>query len=69
MSADIGDDSPHGKANLKVVKNLVDWMDRNREAIRGLQANSPLLPQLDLLTDEQMKAAFREMDPLAPENR
>ena len=65
LTPSIGDDTPHGKANLKIMKGLVAWMEEHREAIAELDPDRPLLPQLDLLTDEQLQAAFRGMDPLA----
>jgi hypothetical protein len=33
--------------------------------IHGFQASSPALPQLDKHTDDQLRAAFRSMDPFA----
>lgn len=36
----------------------------NKESIQGIEASRPLLPQLDLLTDEQVVAAIRSFDPL-----
>ena len=34
------------------------------DEIAGLDPRRPLLPQFDLLTDEQIRTAFRSMDPL-----
>ena len=61
----IGNPTPHGQANLKLMKGLVAWMDAHRAAIAGLDAGAPLLPQLDRLTDEQLRAAARSLDPMA----
>ncbi|HUP60591.1 MAG TPA: hypothetical protein VNA69_09260 [Thermoanaerobaculia bacterium] len=61
----IGGDSPHGKANELLAKGLVAWMEANRAAIRGLDPSLPMLPQADKLTDEQIKAAIRSLDPMA----
>ncbi len=61
----IGNPTPHGQANLKVMKGLVAWMDAHRATIAGLDAGAPLLPQLDKLTDEQLRAAARSLDPMA----
>jgi hypothetical protein len=33
--------------------------------IRGLDRSRPLLPQVPLLSDEQIRAAFRSQDPFA----
>ncbi|MEM7201187.1 MAG: hypothetical protein AAF628_13015 [Planctomycetota bacterium] len=67
LSANIGSDSPHGRANLKVMEGLVEWMSKHRAEIEGLERERPLLPQLDRLTNEQLRNAFRSMDPLANE--
>jgi hypothetical protein len=61
----IGNPTPHGQANLKLMKGLVAWMDAHRSEIAGLDVGAPLLPQLDRLTDEQLRAAARSLDPLA----
>jgi hypothetical protein len=61
----IGNPTPHGQANLKILKGLVAWMDSHRAAIAGLEAGAPLLPQLDKLTDDQLRAAARSLDPMA----
>jgi hypothetical protein len=61
----IGNPTPHGQANLKLVKGLVDWMDAHRGEIAGFDAGAPTLPQLDKLTDEQLRAAARSLDPMA----
>jgi hypothetical protein len=42
-------------------------MDRHREEIDELDADRPLLPQLDRLTDGQLKKLFRQLDPLSAE--
>ncbi len=65
ISPNIGDDTPHGRANKKVMKNIVAWMDEHRDEIEGLDAERPLLPQFDLLTDEQIRELARSFDPLA----
>jgi hypothetical protein len=62
---EIGGDSTHGKANEKFANELVAWMKAHRNEIPGLDDKSPLLQQLDKLTDAQMRAAARSLDPLA----
>ena len=61
----IGDATPHGRANAKVMFGLLRWMRAHAREIQGLDVSRPLLPQLPLLTDDQLRAAFRSMDPLA----
>lgn len=61
----IGDATPHGQANARVMLGLLHWMRGHVRDIQGLDASRPLLPQLPLLTGVQLRAAFRSMDPLA----
>jgi hypothetical protein len=63
--ANIGDRTPHGRANQKIMKGLVSWMQMHADEVPKLDPDRPLLPQFDLLTDEQIRAAFRSMDPMA----
>ena len=63
----IGDQTPHGQASLRITKGLVAWMELNADQIDGLDRDRPLLPQFDLLSDEQIRSAVRSMDPLARE--
>lgn len=65
LNASIGSGTPHGQANLKLVKGLVAWMEAHRAEIAGLDGKKPLLPQLDALTDDQLRAAARSLDPMA----
>lgn len=65
ISETIGDQTPHGKANERVMKGLLAWMQLHAAEITNLDAKAALLPQLPLLTDDQLRAAFRSMDPLA----
>jgi hypothetical protein len=57
--------SPHGKANRRIFEGLSAWMRTHAGEIAGLDVSKPLLAQFDRLTDEQIRAAFRSMDPLA----
>ena len=65
LSPDTGGKSAHGKANLKILKGLVEWMEEHQNDISGFDRQKPVLPQLELLTEEQLKAAMKSMDPLA----
>lgn len=65
LNANIGDDTPHGRANLRLMRELVEWIDAHRAEIHGFDATLPLLPQLSLLTDAQLRDAFRSLDPFA----
>jgi len=61
----IGDATPHGRANARVMLGLIRWMRAHGSEISGFDAKLPVLPQLPLLTDAQLRRAFRSMDPLA----
>jgi hypothetical protein len=53
----------HGMANARIMKGLVAWLAAHGPDIPSLDRSHPLLPQFDRLTDDQMRAAFRSMDP------
>jgi hypothetical protein len=61
----IGDGTPHGQANARVMRGLIDWMRAHAAEIHDLRPEEPLLPQLPLLSDSQLRAAFASMDPLS----
>jgi hypothetical protein len=61
----IGDATPHGRANARVMLGLIRWMRAHGAEIAGFDAGQPVLLQLPLLTDAQLRRAFRSMDPLA----
>lgn len=62
------EDNSHGSANTHIMKLLVDWMQTHSAEVAGLDSSRPLLPQFDRLTDDQMRTAFRSIDPRAQEN-
>jgi hypothetical protein len=61
----IGDATPHGRANARLMLGLIHWMRANASTIPGLDVRRPILPQLPLLNDAQLRKAFRSLDPLA----
>lgn len=65
LHPDIGDITPHGQANARVMRGLIAFMRANSGEIVGLDTTKAILPQLPLLDDEQLSRAFREMDPMA----
>ncbi len=58
--------STHSSANLRMKKMLLKWMERHSSEIRGLNRSRPLLPQLDLITNDQILEACRQADSMAP---
>jgi len=65
LSQNIGDGTSHGQANQRVLKGIVGWMDQHRNEIQGFESNRPTLPQLDKLSDDQLRSAVSSIDPLA----
>ena len=61
----VGGDSPHGKANERLLTEVSAWMRTHAAEIAGLEPSAPILPQLDKLSDAQIREAVRSLDPLA----
>ena len=64
FDANIGDASPHGQANERIMNGLVAWLTAHAAEVAGLDRSRPLLPQFDRLTDNQIREAFASLDPL-----
>lgn len=58
-------DNGTSEANMLILDAIGRWMDAHTSGIDGLDRKRPALAQFDLLTHEQIRAAFRSMDPLA----
>lgn len=65
ISPNIGDASPHGQANARIMRGLLQWLTAHASEIAHLDPGAPLLPQLPLLTDDQLRQAFASMDAFA----
>lgn len=59
------EDPAHENANKRIIKGVVNWMVKNTKKIKNINTSRPLLPQLDLLTDEQLVEAIKSFDPLS----
>ena len=64
VAPNIGDETSHGQANLRVLTGIVGWMESHQDEIKALDMTRPFLPQLDLLTEEQLRSAVLSIDPL-----
>ncbi len=64
----VGGTSAHGVANKKILEGVTEWMVNHAAEIHGFDSSHPALPQLDLLSDAQLRAAFRSLDPLATQS-
>jgi hypothetical protein len=56
--------SPHGLANLRFRKTILDWMNKHASEISGIDRKIPLLMQLDLLSDQQILQLCKQADTL-----
>jgi hypothetical protein len=65
LDGTVGDPTPHGQANRRVLEGVLGWMTEHAREISGLDSARPLLLQLPRLTDRQFRAAFQSLDPLA----
>ncbi len=57
--------APHGIANRRIGALLAQWMRDHASSISGLDPQKAMLLQVDRLSDDQLRQAFRSMDPLA----
>lgn len=62
--SNLGGKTPHGQANLRIVKGLVAWMEDHKSKIAEFDQSKPTIMQVDKLTDEQLVTAIQSMDPL-----
>ncbi len=65
IAAGVINDTPHGIGNRRVLEAYRSWMRAHAREIAGFDASAPLLSQLDKLTDAQIVAVARSVDPLA----
>jgi hypothetical protein len=60
----VGGKSPHGEANERLARGITAWMQAHSAEIPDLKAGN-LMTQIDLLTDDQIRAAVRSLDPFS----
>lgn len=63
LGANTGDQTPHGKAQLRIISALVAWMQTHGENIDGFDRSLPLLPQMYRLTPAQLRSFLSAIDP------
>lgn len=61
----VQNDSPHGIGDRRVLEGYRAWMRRHRNEIAGFDRSQPALSQLDKLSDAQIVAIARSLDPWA----
>jgi hypothetical protein len=65
IDGQIGDGSAHGKANEKILAAFGEWTKVHAADVKGFDPALPPLVQLDKLSDDQIRAIARGLDPLA----
>ena len=63
VNGQIGGESSHGKANTRILRGLGLWIQSNSAAIEGFNTNRPVLPQIDKLSDKQIRVFACSRDP------
>lgn len=61
----INTDTGHGIANTRIMKAYGEWVAAHAGEIAGYDPALPALVQLDKLTDDQIRAVARSLDPWA----
>lgn len=68
VSTTLGDNA-HGAANRLILEGYRAWMRQHRRQIAHFDRTAPTLSQLDKLSDAQIRAIARSLDPWAAETR
>jgi hypothetical protein len=61
----IGGSTAHGKANGKILAAYGEWIGAHKAEVKGFDPALPPMVQIDRLTDAQIRAIARSLDPLA----
>ena len=61
LSPNVGDASAHGQANRRIMRGLVHWIRAHGAEVAGYDPAAPALLALPMLTDAQLREAFRSM--------
>ncbi len=62
-SADIGDQTAHGVADTKIMQGLCDWIEAHATQVAGCDPKLRAAPQIDKLTDAQIRGVAHDLDP------
>jgi len=63
--SEVGGGGGHGKANSQLIGKFAEWIEAHRREVAGLDPALPAMVQLDKLSDEQIRAIARSLDPIA----
>ena len=61
----VGGGTPHGDANDRVLREYADWVAANPNQVARYDPRLPAAVQLDRLSDAQIRAIARGLDPIA----
>lgn len=61
----IGGGSGHGRANERLLREYAAWISAHAAEVAGFDPGRPALVQIDKLTDDQIRAIARSLDPIA----
>jgi hypothetical protein len=61
----VGGDTPHGEANSQVLGEYAEWVAAHAAEVSGFDRRLPAAVQLDRLSDAQIRAIARSLDPIA----
>lgn len=64
-AVNVGDGTPHGNANARILTAYRDWIGAHAAEIPNYDASAPALSQLDKLSDDQIRTVARSLDPAA----
>lgn len=59
----IGTDSDHGRGNSAIMKAFGEWVAAHPTEVAGFDPGKPALMQIDKLSDAQIRAVARSLDP------
>lgn len=59
-----GPNNGHSAADAKIVTEYYNWMNNHKNEIKGLDSKRPILCQVDLLTEEQIRSIAKSLDPI-----
>ena len=63
--ATIGGENEHGRANRRIMSEYRSWVAAHVDQVKGYDPALPPLAQLDRLSDAQIRAVARSLDPFA----
>ncbi|MDO1557826.1 hypothetical protein Q0812_00100 [Brevundimonas sp. 2R-24] len=69
LSGVTGADNPHAVGNRRVQEALTAWIEANPDEVAGYDPARPAVLQIDKLSDEQIRAVARALDPQGPDGR